>query len=154
VRFDVLRGCSVLDFGAGSGKFAEAMNERGFSFESYDPFSSPELPRTTFDVVTAFEVVEHSPSPLKTFEMMSKFLGDRKIILVGQSVQPEDIMSIRGNWWYIAPRNGHCTTYSKGSFQNLAAALGLTYVPSEGLHGFFSHPDDDLSASIIQRLPN
>ena len=70
VRFDVIKESSVLDFGAGSGGFAEAMNARGFRFQSYDPYSSPSLSDGQFDIVTAFEVIEHSPNPLQTFEMI------------------------------------------------------------------------------------
>jgi hypothetical protein len=151
-RFAVIKPASVLDFGAGSGRFALAMNACGFDFQSYDPFSSPELPKSSFDIVTAFEVVEHSPDPLKTFETVFDFMGERKIVIVGQSIQPSDIMSIRGNWWYIAPRNGHCTVYSEKSFREVANRFGLSYVPSAGLHGFFSHPDDELTASIIRCL--
>ena len=79
-------------------------------------------------------------------------MGERKIVLVGQSTQPDDIMTLRGNWWYIAPRNGHCTTYSERSLQQVASRFNLTYVPSPGLHGFFSHPDDELTQAIWERL--
>lgn len=152
VRFDVLRGSSSLDFGAGSGGFARAMNAQGFRFQSYDPYSAAILPPDRFDVVTAFEVIEHSPSPLLTFEAMLDRMGDRKILIVSQSLQPENIMEIRGSWWYIAPRNGHCTTYSDRSLQYLAARYGLTYVSGNTLYGFFSDPDDEMSRAVIGRL--
>jgi 2-polyprenyl-3-methyl-5-hydroxy-6-metoxy-1,4-benzoquinol methylase len=47
-----LAGCEqlrILDFGSGSGAFAEEMRRRGFQHvESYDPFSSPVEPLGSF----------------------------------------------------------------------------------------------------------
>lgn len=154
IRFDMLRGVRVLDYGAGSGSFAQAMNAHGYDFSSYDPFSSPTMPDGQFEAVTAFEVVEHSPRPLETFGAMLDYMGERKIIIVGQSLQPEDIMTVRANWWYIAPRNGHCTTYSERTFRWLAEQHGFTCAFNTGYVGLFSHPDDDLSRAIISRIVN
>lgn len=154
IRFDMTKGAAILDYGAGSGGLAERMNAQGYNFCSYDPFSSPEQPDGPFDIVTAFEVIEHSPRPIDTFEHILSMMGERKIVLVGQSTQPDDIMTLRGSWWYIAPRNGHCTTFSERTFRLMAERHGLTYFPASGLHGFFSHPDDELSRAVIPRVVN
>jgi 2-polyprenyl-6-hydroxyphenyl methylase/3-demethylubiquinone-9 3-methyltransferase len=132
----------MLDYGSGSGIMAKIMNEFGFNFDAYDPFSSPKKPEGLFDVVTAFEVIEHSPRPLETFQQISDFLPDRKIVLVGQSLQPPDIDEIGGSWWYMAPRNGHCTTYSQKTFEILAANMGLKVKFGSGLYAFYSHDDE------------
>lgn len=141
-----------LDFGAGSGILACLMNEFGYSFSSYDPFSNPVRPVGPFDAVTAFEVIEHSPKPLETFEQILAFMPQRKILLVGQSLQPDDIMEIGGSWWYMAPRNGHCTTYSERTFKVIAEKFGLRLKIGSGLYGFYSHEDDSLTKMVMSAV--
>src|SRR6516162_8553610 len=47
------RDARILDYGAGTGRFAERMSELGFRHvESYDPFSMPHKPSGRFDIVT------------------------------------------------------------------------------------------------------
>jgi hypothetical protein len=126
-----LDGCQslrILDYGSGAGGFAEEMKSFGFAeVVSYDPFSARQRPEGVFDLITCFEVVEHSPRPLETLgDMTSRLAGDGAI-LVGQTLQPENIESIRSSWWYLAPRNGHVSTYSEYTFMHLAARFGLEY---------------------------
>ncbi len=127
----VLDGCQhlkILDYGSGSGRFADEMKRFGFpKVLGYDPFSSPERPQGVFDLITCFEVVEHSPDPMRTFSDIEGFLSDKGAIFVGQTFQPDDIERIRGSWWYLGPRNGHVSTYSEYTFINIASKLGLDY---------------------------
>lgn len=151
-RLQNAKEARTLDFGSGSGILCKIMNEFGFNFDSYDPFSSPIRPNGLFSVVTAFEVIEHSPAPLETFEQILSFMPERKIILVGQSLQPDDIMRIRGSWWYLAPRNGHCTTYSEKTFRTIAEKLGIHFKAGHGLYGFYSDGKDDLTEIIMSAV--
>jgi 2-polyprenyl-6-hydroxyphenyl methylase/3-demethylubiquinone-9 3-methyltransferase len=136
-----LKGCEqtrILDYGSGSGMFADEMRLRGFEgIESYDPFSHPERPRGTFDLITCFEVIEHSPKPLETLADMANLLSPSGAIVIGQTIQPADIEAIRGRWWYIAPRNGHVSTFGDETFLIMAEKVGLKYRRGEGsLFGF------------------
>ena len=38
---------------------------------------------------------------------MASFLAPGGAIVFSQPLQPADIETIRGAWWYVAPRNGH-----------------------------------------------
>jgi len=118
----------ILDYGAGQGLFAELMAQRGFPrVESYDPFSIPSRPTGQFDIVTCFEVIEHSPSPMQTLTDMLAFLNDQGCIVLGEALQPPDIDRVRCNWWYVAPRNGHVSTFADRTLVALADRCGLVF---------------------------
>ena len=143
----------ILDYGSGSGRFARHMVDLGFtSVASYDPFSSPVRPTGTFDLVTAFEVVEHSPDPLETFRELRDLKTGDGAILVGQTLQPEDIDAIKGGWWYLAPRNGHVSTFSDVTFARLARKLGLRYRRPYGPGFTFAFVGESLNRNLERAL--
>lgn len=119
---------SLLDYGGGAGTFTKGLRDRGFkNVQVYDPFSQPEKPDELFDVVTAFEVVEHSISPRETFTDMLSYMKNDGCLIVSQTIQPKDIDTIGSNWWYMAPRNGHVSFYSDETLRILALDMGLQY---------------------------
>lgn len=131
------RGISVLDFGSGTGIFAEKLKSFGYSdVESFDPFSSPVRPPGLFDVVTAIEVLEHSPSPRQTLREILSFAKPDCAIIFTTLIQPADVSSIRGQHWYVAPRNGHVSFYSRASLCDLSARFGLSYHMHRSYHVF------------------
>ena len=108
------RGSRILDWGAGSGIFAGEMARRGFTAESYDPFSAPNAPVGKFDIITCIEVDRACPrSDATPSGSMTEHLADGGMIIVGETLQPDDIERIRCSWWYVAPRNGHCSTFDR-----------------------------------------
>ena len=134
-----LRGCEdarLLDYGSGAGVFVERM--RGFGFrniEAYDPFSSPRRPVGTFDIVTCFEVIEHATDPIGVVGDMLRYLRKDGCVLFSQTVQPPDILLVRGNWWYLAPRNGHVSTFSEEALTALAACHGCVLHRGSTVYG-------------------
>lgn len=111
---------TVLDYGGGHGGMAEMLRARGIEAETYDPLFSEGLPPDTFDLVTAFEVFEHSPTPLATLDEAIGMAGPAAPILfttlLHDNVPRQDVSS-----WYIAPRNGHVSIWTRAS---LAIAFG------------------------------
>jgi SAM-dependent methyltransferase len=127
----LLRGLErvrILDYGSGSGAFTRCMSDHGFSdVQEYDPFSHPERPTGRFNVIICNEVLEHSPDPIGTLRDMQSLLTPDGCILLGETLQPEDIVRVRANWWYCAPRNGHCSTFAERTLAIMAVKLGLLF---------------------------
>jgi SAM-dependent methyltransferase len=132
---------SLLDYGAGSGILAQQLNKMGIHARSEDPYSLESLqtqPTASqlFNVVCAFEVLEHSSDPLKTLAHMRERLKPGACMIVSTLLQPEDIITLGCKWWYCAPRNGHITIFSKASlslaFQHTGAKQWVSQTP--GLH--------------------
>ena len=127
----LLRGCEaarILDYGSGTGAFSRLMREAGFGrIEDYDPFSSPARPEGRFDIISCFEVIEHTASPIETLGDMKSFLAEGGCIVFSQTLQPSNISEQRSNWWYLGPRNGHMSTFTAESLAVIAEAVGLVF---------------------------
>lgn len=152
----ILRGCErlrILDYGSGAGVFASDMAKFGYDKTAcYDPFSHPERPDGTFDLITCFEVVEHSPQPMETLREMTGMLSDHGAILIGQTTQPANIDQLRGAWWYIAPRNGHVSTFSTYTFYEMARREGLSFRTGAGLYAFSRSAPSRILESVLPRI--
>jgi hypothetical protein len=127
----------IIDYGSGTGLFAEYMRAAGFKhITNFDPFSDPVRPSGRFDIITCFEVIEHSPTPLDTLLDIASLLNDDGCVVLGESLQPPDIDVIRCNWWYCMPRNGHISLYTDRALALLATRSGLLFHPGKGMHAF------------------
>jgi hypothetical protein len=118
---------SVLDYGGGNGLLAQLLRDRGIArAASYDPFyAGSERPTARFDLVTSFEVMEHTPTPLETLRDLRWFMEDGGLIFFSTLLQPADFAGQGMSWWYAAPRNGHVSLYSRESMNALMKRLGL-----------------------------
>jgi Methyltransferase domain len=119
----------LLDYGGGEGLFAQLMRERGFSADTYDPFSSryTQMPTDSYNLITCFEVMEHVPHPDQIVETMASLLDKCGMILFTTLLQPQVIEQIGVNWWYVGPRNGHVSIYSASSLGRLFHKYGLRF---------------------------
>jgi 2-polyprenyl-6-hydroxyphenyl methylase/3-demethylubiquinone-9 3-methyltransferase len=127
----------ILDYGSGSGAFSERMAAHGFGrITNYDPFSSPARPERRFPLITCFEVIEHTVSPQDCLRDMAGFLAPGGAMVFSQPLQPPDIETIRGSWWYIGPRNGHASIFTADALSRLAGECGLVFHQGDWLHGF------------------
>jgi 2-polyprenyl-6-hydroxyphenyl methylase/3-demethylubiquinone-9 3-methyltransferase len=140
----------ILDYGSGSGAFAQHMAEHGFTnITNYDPFSSPARPEGRFSLITCFEVIEHTTSPTACLRDMVSFLSPGGCIVFSQPLQPADIETIRGAWWYVAPRNGHASIFTADALARMAADCGLVFHRGEWLHGFAPAEASERSRGIL-----
>jgi 2-polyprenyl-3-methyl-5-hydroxy-6-metoxy-1,4-benzoquinol methylase len=117
-------GLQLLDYGGGSGLMAELLRQKGVAATSWDPMTANPLPdKHHFDVVTCFEVFEHTASPTATAKSALGLLGRNGVLLfstlTADALPPREV-----GFWYIAPRNGHITIYSKKSLRTLFAKFG------------------------------
>ena len=145
------RDCRILDFGSGTGVFAAEARDLGFSrTESYDPFSNPGWPEGKFQLITCFEVLEHAPSPLETLKAMKSLLAEDGVIIFSQCLQPPDVDRVRASWWYIAPRNGHISTFTETTLSLLACSVGLVFHSrGESMHAFSMPEPSDRAARML-----
>jgi len=120
-----------LDYGGGSGLTSKLLRERGYVYDTYDPFGetrlSPDL-RGTYNFCSAFEVIEHSPNPRELMQtIVSLATPGRLIMMIGTQTHDGSVCDAsRLSWWYVGPRNGHISIYSRRSLAVLAAQFGMT----------------------------
>ena len=109
---------SILDYGGGNGICGELLREAGFhAVEIYDPFTPKyaRRPEGKFDIVICFETLEHLPNPLEEIKSIVESAQETGVVLFSTLVQPVDIEKYGMNWWYIGPRNGHVSIFSRNS---------------------------------------
>jgi 2-polyprenyl-6-hydroxyphenyl methylase/3-demethylubiquinone-9 3-methyltransferase len=136
----------VLDYGGGNGRLGELLRASGFSaVETYDPFTSGHArrPEGTFDLVTCFETLEHLPDPTAGIARIAAHVGRPGLVLFTTLVLPADFDSQGMAWWYIGPRNGHISIFSR---QALSQAWRR--------HGFNLGSIDDNRHVAFRELPN
>jgi SAM-dependent methyltransferase len=131
-----------LDYGGGNGMLCELLRDAGWQSTSYDPFVDGDLRHLDFgkfDLVTAFEVFEHVPSPNRLVTEIDSLLDDDGVVLFTTLVSDGNLGAGRKlDWWYASPRNGHISLYSTGSLARLAAGHGFTFGSfSVGFHALW-----------------
>jgi 2-polyprenyl-3-methyl-5-hydroxy-6-metoxy-1,4-benzoquinol methylase len=137
------RGCSVLDVGCGTGLFFDHIPESSYLGLEMNPrsvaigrergvniseSSVEEVAEGTarYEVVTAFQVLEHVPDPLGFFRQCVRCLADggRLIVSVPNAM---GFMSRRENSYLNYPPH-HVSWWSLKSFLFLARRFGLSVV--------------------------
>ena len=149
-RFSGGEDLRILDYGAGAGIFVKQMRKSGFyKIEGYDPFSSPKRPEGLFDVITCFEVLEHSVDPRGMLGDIKSLLRPGGIVVFSQTLQPDDLMICRGNWWYLAPRNGHVTTYNEQALTVLGEHCSMSLYGQENVYAFAPNGETIVAHKVL-----
>jgi hypothetical protein len=129
---------SGLDYGGGNGRLSHLLQQRGFDYRTHDPYGKTDVDEALgrkANVISAFEVLEHTTDPVKTFADMLRFADDRVLIVASTQVSDGRLDAGLLNWDYIAPRSGHVTIYTRKCLELLARRYSLDYVPvTRGLH--------------------
>jgi hypothetical protein len=124
-----LRHGRFLDFAGGYGTLTRLMRDRGYDFRHDDPYCenlfAPGLAGSTddhYDLVTAFEVLEHLSDPVETLAAPA---AASDLFLVTTQVLP-DPPPLPGQWAYYAEETGqHITFYTVAGLAALAERLGM-----------------------------
>lgn len=126
-------GRSLLDYGGGAGRLAELLRGFGVAAESYDPFFDASTPPDhTFDLVTAFEVIEHVGAQSRLFAALAALLKPGASLIVSTLLKP---MRLEGDHWYSCARNGHISFHSAASLAQTLTQAGLAFISlSDELH--------------------
>lgn len=126
-----------LDYGGGYGLFVRLMRDRGFDFRWHDRYAPNLLSRgfdavadtDGFELVTAFEVLEHLVDPVpQVAEMLRR--GD-SLLCTTRVLPPTTPMP--GEWWYYALSGGqHVSLFTFEALRGLASRFGRHLV-SDGV---------------------
>lgn len=130
-----------LDYAGGYGIFTRMMRDKGFNFYHQDiycenlfakHFELKDMDKYFFDLVTAFEVLEHFNNPLDEIENIFK-LGNNFIFTT--ELIPENFTK---DWMYIAPETGqHISFYTHKSLKIIADKFGFNvYSKNDFIHIF------------------
>ncbi|AYQ56210.1 hypothetical protein THERMOT_2229 [Bathymodiolus thermophilus thioautotrophic gill symbiont] len=113
-----------LDYGGGNGLLSDLLTKQGWDSSSYDPFVNRDVNIKNlkkFDLITAFEVFEHVPDVDNLMLELSTLIKEDGIVLFSTLLSDGNLeKNKRINWWYVSPRNGHISVFSKNSLAILA----------------------------------
>lgn len=147
-----------LDYAGGYGLLVRLMRDAGFDFYWHDPycsnlfashFSQSTAGNETFELVTAFEMLEHLELPMQTFDRMFS-LSDSvlctTLLLPEPAPKPED-------WWYYGLEHGqHITFYTRHSLELIAERFGRRfYTNGSGMHLFSTQQLSPLFFGLLAR---
>jgi SAM-dependent methyltransferase len=131
----------VLDFGGGNDVLCAALRANGFlEAITYDPMipEHARRPDGKFELVTCFETLEHLPDPVAGIALILEFLTEPGIVFFTTVVQPENFNEVGLNWWYVGPRNGHISIFSRRALALAWQLHGYTVV-SQGDNIHFAY---------------
>jgi glycosyltransferase involved in cell wall biosynthesis len=123
-----------VDYGSGYGLLVRLMRDLGFNFYAYDKycenifaegFDCLDAADNTYELVTAFEVLEHFVNPIQDIQNL---LSLSKNILFSTELLPSNNPT-PSQWHYYALTEGqHVSIYTKKSLEILSEKLGLHLV--------------------------
>jgi SAM-dependent methyltransferase len=125
----------LLDYGGGNDVLCAALRDRGFAVAlTYDPMvpDYARRPEGKFDLVTSFETMEHLPDPAAGIASMLEFTADPGLIFFTTLLQPPDFEQMGLNWWYVGPRNGHVSIFSREALTAAFAKHNYKFVSLDG----------------------
>jgi len=137
---------AYLDVAGGYGMLVRLMRDIGFDFYWHDQHCENVLARgfeaagagRKFSALTAFEVLEHVPDPVRFVSDLLQQHDVRTLIFSTQTyagnLPPRD-------WWYYAFETGqHISFYQARTLATLAERLGLHFLSANGLHVMTDRP--------------
>jgi hypothetical protein len=130
-----------VDYGGGNGAMAKLINDQAISYFTHDPNGESNVLDEDigkFNLLSSFEVLEHTTDPQLAIREMLKFVGNKFVFIVSTQCSGGLIDENRRlSWSYVAPRNGHVSIYSEKSLRIIGESFSLEYLRiSRGLHLF------------------
>jgi hypothetical protein len=147
LQFLRMRQARLLDFGGGSGLLCRLLRDIGIDAWTFDSYGSSEYARLfyvdagtvapdSFDVVTAFEVLEHLPRPDE--DLASLFRLSPEVLIATTEIFDTNYDR---SWWYLTPHTGqHVFFYSQQALHSIANRFGYSLLSVRGWHIFTRRP--------------
>lgn len=130
-----------LDIAGGYGMLTRLMRDVGYDFYWVDQYCENVLAKgfefskgfSGCRAVTAMEVLEHVPDPVKFIEESLSFAGTEMLIFTTELYTGPP--PTPGDWWYYTFETGqHISFYQKRTLEVIASRLGLEFASSRGIH--------------------
>lgn len=141
LRAEGLRDGDCLDWAGGYGTLTRMMRDRGARFWHSDPYCENLFAReyvdpgdVRYDLVTAFEVVEHLPDPVTA---LAPVAGRTDRLFFTTLLLPDPAPPV-ADWWYYGTGSGqHVMFHTRRSLEELGRRLGLALTSNgDNLHLF------------------
>jgi hypothetical protein len=128
-----------VDFGAGYGIFVRLMRDKGFDFYWTDKYAQnlfarkfiarlPEPGAQKFELLTAFEVMEHMPEPEQALDEMLEWSDSILFTTLMLPASTANGLHENSDWWYWTYETGqHVSLYTEKSLAFLAQKKGLSF---------------------------
>jgi len=136
-----VKGKKLLDIGCAMGILLEEAKKIGFRVQGVDISKDAVLycrkkglsvsqtwPKTHFDVVTAFELIEHEQSPLALMRRVHALLNKGGIAVLTTPNHSGNWRKIMGTWWVGYRHPEHVTFWDPVSIWELFRRAGFTDV--------------------------
>jgi SAM-dependent methyltransferase len=127
-REGTVLGKRILDFGGGQGYFSAAARLLGYQSETYDPVLGSGRPPApgSYDSVVSLHVLEHSPDPATTLELMHRFLKPGgTLVLVVPNGLGEGYQKLGSAWTWAQPPLIHLHHFTEQGLAELLRQSGF-----------------------------
>jgi hypothetical protein len=142
----------VLDYGGGNDVLCSSLRASGFKEAiTYDPMVAEHAsrPEGKFDLVTCFETLEHLPDPIDGIGKIVEYVADPGAVFYSTLIQPDDFHKVGLSWWYVGPRNGHVSMFTKQALATAWGKYGFNTVSlNPGIHLAFRTLPESWTGSI------
>ncbi len=152
-------GLTILDFGCGRGEFTKYLRAKGYKALGYDKSKIVQkylvsqhvpiyqtlnkIPNKFFDVITCFDVIEHTTDPRALLENIRlKIKSHGTLVLSTPNCQGISARILGKKWWVFGPE-AHLVLFSPNSLGLLLENAGFRVVKiyTDTLTSWFMPPD-------------